>query len=56
MAMLGLGPDFFELVWDDVSIDEDKWRASLDSESDSAEEEGDLLAYEVANGDAKMEA
>lgn len=24
MAMLGLGPDFFELVWDDVSNDEDK--------------------------------
>ncbi|KAG5570514.1 hypothetical protein H5410_060280 [Solanum commersonii] len=41
-ALLGLGPVFFEPVWDDVPTDEDKRRTTSDSESDSDAEESDL--------------
>uniref|UniRef100_M1DQL3 Putative plant transposon protein domain-containing protein n=1 Tax=Solanum tuberosum TaxID=4113 RepID=M1DQL3_SOLTU len=53
--LLGLGRAFIEPVWDDVPTDEDKRRTMSDSESDSKEEEGDLLAIEGTGGDVDMD-
>uniref|UniRef100_M1DA43 Uncharacterized protein n=1 Tax=Solanum tuberosum TaxID=4113 RepID=M1DA43_SOLTU len=54
-ALLGLGPAFLELIWDDVPTDEDKRRTMSDNESDSEAAEGDLLALEGTGGDANMD-
>ncbi|KAG5632702.1 hypothetical protein H5410_004419 [Solanum commersonii] len=51
----GSAPTFLDPVWDDVPTDENKRRAMSDSESDSKEEEGDLLALEGTGGDADMD-
>ena len=45
-AMMELGPEFFEPVWDDVQPDEDKRRTTSNKESDFADREGDLLILE----------
>lgn len=55
-AMLGLGPEYFEPVWDDIPTDENKRWISSDSESNSADEKGDLLALEDTGGDAGIDA
>ncbi|KAG5619740.1 hypothetical protein H5410_004958 [Solanum commersonii] len=54
-VLLGLELAFLEPVFDDVPTDEDKRRTMSDSEFDSDEEEGDLLALEGTNGDANMD-
>lgn len=48
-ALLGLGLEFMEPVWNDILTDEDKMRTMSNSESDSDTEEGDLLAFEEAH-------
>lgn len=45
-AMLELGPECFEPVWNDVQPDEDKRRTTSNNDSNFADEEGDLLNLE----------
>lgn len=56
MVILGLRPEFLDLVWDDVTKNEDKRRTASDSQYDFDVEEGDLLSLENSSGDADMYA
>ncbi|KAG5619932.1 hypothetical protein H5410_005150 [Solanum commersonii] len=54
-AVLGLGPEFLEPIWDDVPTDEDKMRTISVIESDFEEEEAELLALAGIRGDDGMD-